>query len=168
MDEKILSKLKLNKKNIATLVLACRAMPDTAEEDILVDHFYSRKKSTRQAPVIKFDNSKLCDNIPVIMYLVGQLKVVHDRREIFTPSQGIFDYTGNKWTDDNNALFALYYLATASLTIPYFVDGEKYAEARNMTNLYNRTLIPTYPPDDPRFNLEDARRALKNLGVELP
>jgi hypothetical protein len=54
------------------------------------------------------------------------------------------------------------------LVLPYFVDGEKNSEAQNMKIRYDNVLIPTYPPDDPRFNLEDARKALKNLGVELP
>ena len=118
--------------------------------------------------MMKFDYKKLGDNCNLINYLFGQLKVVHERKDPFTPAQGIVDYTGKRWTDNDNALYALYYLSTSALTLPYFVDGEKNSEARNMKLYYNNGLIPTYPPDDPRFNLEDARKALKNLGVELP
>lgn len=168
MDEKILSKLKLNKKNIAALCLTCQPSKETPKENILSDHFYSQKKSTRKAPLMHFDEEKLCKNIPLIKYLVGQLQIVHDKKGSFTPSQGIFDYTGNKWADDNNALFALYYIGAASLVLPHFVDGEKYAEAQNMAVYYDAGLIPTYPADDPRFNINDAKKALLALGVELP
>lgn len=168
MDEKILSKLKLNKQNVASLLLSCKATSQTPPNKVRVESFYSRENSTRKAPLINLDGIKVHDSIDRIKYLLGQLKIVHDRTDPFTPAQGIFDYTGNKWTDDNNALFALYYLATSSSVLPYFVDGKKYAEARNMTLRYNHGLIPTYPPDDPRFNINDAKRALKELGVELP
>lgn len=168
MDEKILSKLKLNKENVISVFLACKATPDTPKEDIFNNSFYSPTQSKRKAPPMSFDYNKLYDNIHLINYLFGQLKVVHERKDPFTPAQGIIDYTGKRWTDNDNALFALYYIATASLTIPYFVDGEKNAEARRVKIYYDNGLIPTYPPDDPRFNLEDARYALKDLGVELP
>ncbi len=168
MDEKILSKLKLNKQNVASICLACQVTKQTPKDEIISDHFYSKKRSTRKAPLMTFDNEKLCDHINLIKYLYGQLKVVHDRKDSFTPAQGIIDYTGNKWTNDNNALFALYYMGTASLTIPYFVDGEKYAETQDMTFFYDHGLVPTYPPEDPRFNINDAKKALECLGVILP
>ena len=71
-----------------------------------------------------------------------------------------------KWTDDNRALFALYYLGTASGNLPHFIDGEKYAYS-NLTKV-TPWLTPTFPPDDPRFNINDAKRALKEIGIKLP
>lgn len=168
MDEKTLSKLKLNKQNVISVFLSCKATPNTPKENITEDQFYSHSFSTRKAPLMQFDYIKVGDNIPLINYLFGQLKIVHERKDPFTPAQGIIDYTGKRWTDNDNALYALYYLATTALTFPYFVDGEKGSEAQDMTFYYDHGLIPTYPPEDPRFNIKDAKRALECLGVELP
>lgn len=168
MDEKILSKLKLNKENVISVFLACKATPDTPKEDVFNNSFCGIECTTFKAPRMSFDYNKLYNHIHLINYLCGQLKVVHVRKAPFTLAQGLIDYTGKRWTDDNNALFALYYIAVSSLAMPHFVDGEKGPEVQKIKKYYDNSLVPTYPPDDPRFNLEDARDALKDLGVELP
>jgi len=168
MDEKILSKLKLNKENVISVFLACKATPDTPKEDIFNNSFCSETYSKFNAPKMSFDYNKLYNHIHLINYLCGQLKVVHVRKDPFTLAQGLIDYTGKRWTDNDNALFALYYIAVSSLGMPYFVDGEKGPEAQKMKIRYDNNLVPTYPPDAPRFNINDAKRALKELGVELP
>lgn len=110
----------MNKPNVLSLFLTCQATPDTPKENIIGEHFYSRTDSTRKALLMKFDYKKLGDYCNYINYLCGQLKVVHERKDPFTPAQGIIDYTGKRWTDNDNALFALYYVATASFVIPLF------------------------------------------------
>ena len=83
----------------------------------------------------------------------------------FITVNGIINYNGQKWTEDNRALFALYYLATSCGVLNQFVDGEKYAYS-DLTRV-PPWLKPTFPPTDPRFKLKDAENALKDLGISI-
>lgn len=167
MDKNMLEKLKLNKQNVVKMMAECMANAQTPSENIALNHFYSDVNSSKKAPIIKFDYKKLGDYSHVINYMLGQLYAVHIRKEPFTINDGILDYNKKRWTDNDQAIYALYYMATLTLRLPYFVDGEKGSEAKNIVFFYDSGLIPTYSPDDPRFNLKDAEYALKELGVNL-
>ena len=117
---------------------------------------------------MSFDEERFIQNIKIIQYLLGQLYGVHKQKDPLTPGEGIINYKGQKWTDDNRALFALCYLGCAASSFPQFVDRELYAETNNITAYYKINLKPTFAPSDPNFKLEDARYALEDLGVKLP
>ena len=117
---------------------------------------------------MSFDEERLINNLWVIQYLLGQLQGVHKRKDPLTPGEGIINYKGEKWTDDNRALFALYYLGCASSSFPRFIDGKNNAETDSISAFYSVMLKPTFAPSDPNFKLESARKALNNLGVKLP
>lgn len=85
---------------------------------------------------MSFDEERLIQNIKIIQYLLGQLYGVHKQKDPLTPGEDIINYKGQKWTDDNRALFALYYLGCAASSFPQFVDGELYAETNNITAYY--------------------------------
>jgi hypothetical protein len=53
------------------------------------------------------------------------------KKNFLTPAAGIFNYKGQPWADDNRALFAFYYLATACLYFPRFEDGENVQKHRH-------------------------------------
>ena len=160
-----LKRLELNKQNVMKILFDCKATDNNPKT--FISSFYD-KTSSRKAPPIKFDASKLFAHTNLITYLFGQLKRIHERKEHISPGEGILNYKNQKWTDDYRALFALYYLATADTIFPKFIDGEKDATTPDLTMFYNGSLKPTYSPDDPNFKLEDARKALKDLGVKLP
>lgn len=127
--------LKLNKENVISALRECAATPDTPKEWVWSGHIFS-EESKRTAPTIRLDNFKLDVKIPIFKYWVGQLLVVHKQKSSFTMGQGSIDYTGKKWTEDNNVVAALYYLAVSSLTLPHFHDGEQYAEISDMDKWY--------------------------------
>ena len=160
-----LKRLELNKQNVMKVLFDCKAT-ESSKKTFDVS-FYSNK-SSRKAPKISFDEEKLINNIGIVQYLLGQLQGVHKRKDPLTPGEGIINYKGEKWTDDNRALFALYYLGCASSSFPRFIDGKNNAETDNISAFYDVMLKPTFAPSDPNFKLENARKALKNLGVKLP
>ena len=160
-----LKKLELNKQNVMEILFKCKAS-NTSSKTITAN-FYS-DKSVRQSPSIQLDSQTLFSYNTLILYWLGQLQVIHQQKDKLTPAAGIINYKGEKWTDDNRALFALYYLATSTLYFPKFEDGPTCAETPSLKNYYKTHLFPTYSPDDPRFKLEDAKLALEDLGVKLP
>lgn len=163
MSDKRLDKLKLTPKTVIELLYACRK---TAATTTITNANFYDETSSRKAPIMQLDSSKLSANTEQIIYLLGQLNAIHSHKPTMTPAEGFFDFTGKKWTEDQRALFALYYLGTASANLPHFIDGEKYA----YSNLTKATLWlkPTYPPGDPRFNIKDAEDVLTEIGIKLP
>ena len=165
-DIRELQTLELNKQNVMKILFDCKVTENSKKITHPIS-FYS-DKSSRKAPKMSFDEEKLINNLEIIQYLLGQLQGVHKRKDPLTPGEGIINYKGEKWTDDNRALFALYYLGCASASFPDFVDGKNSAETDNISAFYKLMLKPTYAPSDPNFKLEDARKALACLGVKLP
>lgn len=159
-----LSKLELNQKNVMELLFKCKATPQTKNVDNAT--FYS-KDSIRKAPIIKLDQDLTIANKQIIRYWLGQLKPIHQQKEVMTPGEGFFNYNNQRWASDDRALYALYYLGTSSATFPYFEDGYQHAQTENLSALYALGLKPTYSPNDPRFKLEDAKKALSALGVSI-
>ena len=157
--------LELNERNIISILKQCQPTQHTLKT--IEVSFYS-KDSTRKAPFVKFDMAELYSYSELIRYWVGQIKAVHQCKSKIIPSDGLFNYKSQKWSDDYTPLYALYYLSTGSRVLPRFIDNEKYAETKDLPIYYAAGLKPTYPPSDPNFKLEDARRALKCLGVTLP
>lgn len=160
-----LKKLELNKQNVMELLFKCK--PNSETKKNITANFYSIH-STRKAPPVQLDEELVINHSRLIRYYLGQVKNIHEKKDTLTPAAGIFNYKDEKWTDDNRALFALYYLAAASRNLPRFIDGPTCAITSSLQPFYNTNLFPTYSPSDPNFKLEDARKALEDLGVKLP
>ena len=162
MSDKRLQMLKLSEQTVKELFVSCLRTEKT--QSWINSSFYD-KSSSRKAPIVQFDGPIVIKYASLFRYLLGQLKAVHENKGYITPGSGSNYYTGERWTTDNNVLCALYYLSTAAGALDLFVDGEKYAysDFRNLITM----LRPTYAPDDPRFNIKDAERALKCLGIEI-
>lgn len=162
MSDKRLQKLELNKKNVLELFYNCRKTDKTGA--VVNANFYD-KSSSRKAPIAQFDFAIVNSHSALIRYLIGQLQAIHQNKTKFTTGAGIINYKDEKWTDDNMALFSLYYLATATGVIQKFIDGEKYAYTDLKALPF--PVKPTYPPSDPRFNIKDAKYALQELGIDI-
>ena len=162
ISDKRLNKLNLSTQSILEIFYDCRVTDST--KTIKEATFYD-ESSSRKAPVVRLDLKKISDQSNIIAYLTGQLQAIHTKQAILTPGNGIINYNGQKWTEDNRALFALYYLATSCGVLNQFVDGEKYAYS-DLTRV-PPWLKPTFPPTDPRFKLKDAENALKDLGISI-
>ena len=163
ISDEILRKLELSEQTVKELFVSC--LRNEKSEGYINASFYD-ESSSRKAPIVQFDSTIITKNANLFRYLLGQIRAVHDNTGYITPGSGSNSYNGTKWTRDNNVLSALYYMTTAAGALDYFVDGEKYAYSI-FRNLVTR-LTPTYPPSDPNFKLEDARKALACLGVKLP
>lgn len=163
ISEEILKKLELSEQTVKELFVSFLRNEKT--QSYTNSSFYD-KTSSRKAPIVQFDAAILTKNTNLLRYLLGQMSAVHENKGYITPGSGSNSYNGTKWTRDNNVLSALYYMSTAAGVLDHFVDGEKYAYS-DFRNLIT-SLKPTYPPSDPNFKLEDARKALACLGVKLP
>lgn len=159
-----LSKLELNQKNVMELLFKAKATPQSKKP--IESSFYA-KDSSRKAPIILLDQDVVFSHYNLICYWLGQIQTIHQQKPTLTPAAGIINYKGQPWTNDNRALFALYYLATSANQLPVFRDGEKHAETRNLSSYYEIGLEPTYAPNDPKFNIKDAEYALNDLGVTI-
>ena len=162
MSDKRLEKLKLTPKSVIELFYSCRRTDKTKS---VQNSTYYDETSVRKAPIAQFDSYRISAVQFQINYLLGQLQAIHDRRPFLTPGAGFIDYTGKKWTEDTKVLCALYYLATSSGFLQRFVDGEKYAYSD--LRIIEPFVMPTYPPDDPRFNVKDAKHALEEIGITV-
>lgn len=159
-----LKRLELNKKNVIELLFKCKPTPNSTK--IVTANFYS-VQSTRKSPPVQLDRNVISKYTNLLRYWMGQVQAIHQQKDKLTPAAGIINYKGEKWTDDNKALFALYYLVTTSIVFPTFEDGPSGAETPSLKPYYH-VLKPTFAPSDPNFKLEDARKALEDLGVKLP
>ena len=160
MSDNRLNKLHLSTQSVLEIFYNCRVTDAT--KTIKYATFYD-ESSSRKAPIVQLDLKKVSDYSDIIAYLTGQLQAIHAKQPILTPGNGIINYNGQKWTEDTRALFALYYLATSCGILNQFVDGETYAYT-DLTRV-PPWLKPTFPPSDPRFNPNDAKRALLQLGI---
>ena len=110
-------KLELNKLNVLRLMQKCKKT--AASTEVRIMNFYDDELKDK-APLLDFDKDKLLENKDAIRYLLGQLYAVHAGKEFMSLPMGLMNYKGENWTDDNMALYALYYLGCASLTLPKF------------------------------------------------
>ena len=159
-----LSKLELNQKNVMELLFKAKATPKTKNPTI--SNFYT-DNSSRKAPSIQLDEDIVLSHCNLIRYWLGQVKAIHSQQTTMTPASGIITYQDKPWTNDNRALFALYYLSVSSTEFPRFEDGPTSAIATELDSYYALGLRPTFSPNDPRFNIQDAKKALKDLGVSI-
>ena len=99
-----------------------------------------------KAPLLEFDRDQLEKHEESIRYLLGQLHAVHSGRKTMSLVYGLMNYRGENWTDNNMALYGLYYLGTASFELPLFQAVENGAASPICEFI---TLQPTFwPPKD--------------------
>ena len=159
-----LSKLELNQKNVIELLFKCKANSQT--KDITTLSFFA-ESSSRKAPLIQLDETILLSHGHLVKYWLGQIKAVHLQQDTMTAASCLINYQNKTWTNDTKALFALFYLSVGATEFPPLEDGPNSAIATELDSYYALGLKPTFSPDDPRFSLKDAKRALKDLGISI-
>ena len=133
-------KLELNKRNVLLLLNKCKKTDATV--NVIKCNFYKGEIRSK-APVLEFDKDQLVAHEESIRYLLGQLHAVHTGRKTMSLPYGLMNYKGENWTDDNMALYALYYLGTASFELPLFQETPN--GAASPISEY-KTLQPTFWP----------------------
>ena len=155
----LLQKLTLSNENILKIMYDCRVTPQTKSP--LAVSLYD-ETSPKTAPKMKFDFNKLNNYKSVVRYFLGQLHAVHAHQHYLSIGEGIIDFNGKKWTEDNRTVLALYYMAIGSGIIPPFseIDGSSKTELSSI-------IYPTYPTDHPKFDIKRAKLPLKRLGYDI-
>lgn len=139
--------LDLNEDNIKALFAYCLATKDANPEKVLSTRFIE-KNPAHDVPDMYFLTDRIREKSNTILYLLGQLKVIHDREVIMELSEGFFKYDGTTWTQNKMLLFALYYMGNATSCFPLFSDSSKGFIA--LLNNYPE-LKPTLSPNDPNY-----------------
>ena len=160
IPKEFLQKLTLSKENVLELMYSCRVTPETKSP--LRVRLYD-KSSPKEAPLMQFDYFKLANCAPIVRYFLGQLSAVHAHQHFLSIGEGLNDFTGNKWTDDNKAVLALYYMAIGNGIIPPFSDINGSSKTELLSIIY-----PTFPYDHPDFDMKRAKLPLKKLGIQFP
>lgn len=155
----LLQKLTLSNENILKIMYDCRVTPQTKSP--LSVSLYD-KKSPKTAPKMQFDYFKLTNYAPVIRYFLGQLHAVHAHQHYLSIGEGIIDFNGKKWTEDNRTVLALYYMAIGNGIIDPFseIGGSSKTELSSI-------IYQTYPANHSKFDIKRAKLPLKKLGYDI-
>lgn len=140
-------KLELTPLNVYKLMKECKKNEMT--QNVIKSTFFS-KTCGKKAPILEFDKEKILENKDSIRYMFGQLHAVHAKKATMIPSYGLLNYKEENWTDDNMALFSLYYLGTAASVFPEFEKGIHGGVASPIGEYKN--LKPTFWPPEPEKN----------------
>jgi hypothetical protein len=89
-------------------------------------NMFSRRSKQKPA-IVYISGPKVVGHYHQIIYLLGQLKVVHKQKRVFLMPDGAFDYKDRKWASNNASLFALYYLGI-SLSFMFTFDDQLSSE----------------------------------------
>ena len=139
---------ELNQASVLEVYKACLvAKEDTGKnpDDEVRTKVFTVESSGKDAPEVIFSKERLSRYEVDIKYLLGQLKVTHDRMEAFTLPMGFINYKNEPWTKDNTTLMALYYLGVAGQNMPLFT---KIPNSNNVTSSL-QLVRPSVSPNDP-------------------
>lgn len=93
--------------------------------------------------IIRLDREKELSYVSTIMYLIGQLDVVHQNKDEMSLKSSIIRYDKKPWTKDMETLIHFYYLGMAACRFTSIDDVTKTIKISPIT--------PTLSPSDPNF-----------------
>ena len=143
---------ELTKDNVMNLFNYCRANKDTSKNDIgdytFMEPNENNKKSASSV-TMSFDETRLTEKKDSISFLLGQLRAVHNRKNI-TFNAGYIRYDNVEWCDSKSsaARIALFSLAYAVGLIPQFRPHPNDSRILFTPNLNAIPIDPTYSPLD--------------------
>ncbi len=141
--------LELNEWNVQAIFDRCLAKDGTQMGKIASGILFSRTMgySPEDEVLIRFDKAAIQSDRKNILYLYGQMKNVHMKKEELTPRDAFITYRDVSWTDDKEKLLELLYLGCTKETlciIPFYAKT-------NSTSLDLTEIKPTLSPKDPAF-----------------
>lgn len=145
--------LELNEENVMRIYNDCvvtEADLPIEDDDVLATKIFTKNSCGKDSPTIFFKKQKLEEYSDTVLYLYGQLSLVHLNIEKIKPELAVATYQAKLWTRDNNILMALFYLGVANDVIPVF----RFDPTEGSLITYNFFLKPTLSPDDPRYKKE--------------
>lgn len=143
---------ELTMDNVMKLFCYCRANEDTSKNDIGHYNFMEPDENNKKSDssfTVSFDEARLTEKKASISFLLGQLRAVHNRKNI-TFNAGYIRYDNVEWCDSTSsaARIALFSLAYAVGLIPQFRPYPKDSRILFTPNLSAKTIDPTYSPLD--------------------
>lgn len=114
--------LELTKLNVYRLMQECKATENSKNK--IRCSFYD-EKAGKKMPVLEFDKKGIDNCRETINYMLGQLEAVHKNKQYLSVYYGLSNYHEENWTNEDLALYSLYYLGVASYTLPPFKRSEK-------------------------------------------
>lgn len=151
---------ELKQESVLEIYKACViAKEDVGKnpDDEIKTKVFTVKTCGKDSPEVTFSKKQISQYTDHIKYLLGQLKVVHDRVQSFTLPMGFVNYQNQPWTKDNTTLMALYYLGVANRCLPQFA---RIPDSNHVAS--NLQLIrPSVSPSDPvcEQTIEKAEKA---------
>lgn len=142
--------IDLNEQNVQKIFAYCLANQQTNPDNIVKANFFEKTENVN-IPHMNFDKTRLFQFSNPISYLLGQLHSVHSGKSNMTATDGFKKYDGTNWTQNKVALFALYYLGTASASLPQFIYLDALKNYASPISDFKDILKPTLSPNDPNF-----------------
>ena len=139
--------LDLNEESIIKVFTHCVWQEEMPKEEASSVAFLSQT-GNHNVPAVLLHRKRLEEMKGTVAFLLGQLRVVHQRTDPFRLGDGFLKYDGTCWTKNRMALFCLYFLAVGTDLLPVFEPKESTAACLLGTQY---TLKKTVSPNDPTF-----------------
>ena len=145
--------LELNEDNVNTIYKRCLPTEDTPDENTVVNYLFMKKNGfSEDSNPLLFNKSKLQKEYKKIVYLLGQLKDVHDDSSFFYLDNLGLNYNNETWfqtSDAQKALDTVFKLIALGST----VEDEKGISpitplVKEYNGCINIDILPTFSPKD--------------------
>lgn len=138
--------LELNEGNVQAIFNRCLATKDDSLEEISSSVLFQKDLGyDEDSKPVYFNKKKVEANKQNILYLLGQLRSVHNNDLKITSSESIYRYDNVKWTTDTVKLMELYHLGETTHGI------QPFTKKTNIAHIARLLIKPTLSPKDPNF-----------------
>ena len=145
-DRKKFLPLDLNEGNVQAIFNRCLATKDDDRDKLYGSVLFQRDLGyDEDSKPVYFSKGRLEQNRKNILYLLGQLKTVHENDLKLTSATAIDRYDGVKWTIDTVKLMELFHLGEATHAI------QPFTKQSNTAHIARLLVTPTLSPKDPSF-----------------
>ena len=138
--------LELNEGNVQAIFNRCLATKDDNRDELYASVLFQKDLGyDEDSKPVYFSKGRLEQNRKNILYLLGQLKTVHENDLKLTSATAIDRYDGVKWTTDTVKLMELFHLGEATHAI------QPFTKQSNTAHIARLLVTPTLSPKDPSF-----------------
>lgn len=133
----------LNEENVNMLFKQCLATAQT-QKPLRCILFQKEKGFPQDSRPIFFDGDIIEEATPVIEFVLGQLKAVHQKESSITTTSVKTTYQNIEWTNNKNLIITLLHLATAANLISPI-------DAKTANMYFLKELFPTLSTSDQNY-----------------
>ena len=141
----------LNELNVKKFLKYCKARPEDPKEDLMSVHAYlDEEGNINPRTQLYFSKKRYREQDLRIWTMLGQLKAIHEEKELLDLIDLSTKYDGTRWTEDPNCALFLFWLGNAGT---YFDSLKKFPDGAYRTYLGDAKL-PIWDwesPNDPNL-----------------